>query len=184
MGNDMKTGSYEKRDFCRMSFGCHQIQIDFTLLTWARAKSYARSTLSSTANNRENQRFFGNHEAWTESNDTVFVIWRGDVHAEDIEVIGTLIQIIPITAKSLTLVQDVSAMKRFTPEARTRIIEEEGSKRLQVVIAVGANFHFRMLLMMVNRAMRLLHDDTALMLFCATLEQAHKLVEERRIAAK
>jgi hypothetical protein len=129
---------------------------------------------------RMNQRSFGRHEAWTTTNDTVYVLWRGDVLGGDIDVVDSIIHSLPSDCPNLALVQDVSNVDKFTSEARAKIIAHKDSQKLTLVVLVGASFHVRMIQMMINRAMRLLHTTTGLMQCCDTMEQAHERIDENR----
>lgn len=104
------------------------------------------------------------------------------MRGEDIDAVAELIQLLAETANHLTLIQDVSAVDGFTPEARKKIINNKSTDHLNLVILVGASFQVRIIQVMINRAMRLLHEGTALTLFWETFAQARRIAEEQRNA--
>lgn len=129
---------------------------------------------------RTNERLFSRHRAWTENDDKVVVAWDGDVLVEDIDVVDELIALLPNTSPAIVLIQQVAKIDKFTPDARNKVIEKKDSQRLTLVVVVGASFHIRMVQLMVNRAMRLLHRSMAPMICCDTMEQARKHVDDHR----
>ena len=122
----------------------------------------------------------GPHAAWTEGTDVVHVAWKGDVLPEHILALGKLIAAMPDAERGVFLVQRMPSIGRFTPGARKTITTDPSSRFVREVVILGASFHMRVLMTMIDKAMSVFRRANAPMVFCESEAEAMEHVAQKR----
>jgi hypothetical protein len=93
------------------------------------------------------------HCAWTEGDDVVHIEWLGDVLPHDIGAGARAFDLVPNRDKGFILVLHVAKQGRMSAESRKAISVDPRSAWVRDIILVGASFHFRVLMLMVSKAL-------------------------------
>lgn len=132
---------------------------------------------------RANAFFFGAHgahEAWTQGVDVAHIVWRGDVSAEDVAAGAAAFELVPQQKQGFFLVLHVAEEGQMSSAARKAITSDPRSSLVREVIVVGANFHTRVVLGMISKALAVLGTGQAPMTLVATEEEVEPLLERLR----
>lgn len=118
----------------------------------------------------------GLHWAKLEQPDTIFVEINGDISAEDIR--GLLVHVARLGDGEgpVYFVQDLSKLGSFRAAARTEIAKDPRTARVAVVVCIGASFHVRVIMSMIDRALKFVRPTTPLILFATDMAEARALV--------
>jgi len=122
----------------------------------------------------------GPHALWTEGTDIAHVAWHGDVLPEHILELNRNLVAMPGKDDGIFLVMRLHALGAFKPEARKTITTDPNATCVRVIVVIGATFHMRVLMGMINKAMAVFRKSRAPMVFFDTEEEAAAHIEAVR----
>lgn len=120
------------------------------------------------------------HRLWIEEPHTLVVKADGDMSVEDVRGIALLLHKIGRGDDPVILLQDMTKAGAFPASAREVLMREPQAHRVAVVISYGANFHVRVILTMLARALGWIRRDMPRMIFAANEAEARVILEAER----
>lgn len=107
----------------------------------------------------------GPHAFWTEGTDVAHLAWRGDVLPEHILELNRNLVAMPGKDDGIFLVQRLHSLGTFKAEARKTVTTDPNATCVREIVMIGATFHVRVLMGMINKAMAVFRKHRAPMVF-------------------
>ena len=120
------------------------------------------------------------HRLWIEEPYTLVIKADGDMDVDGARQIADLLDKVGQGQGPIIILQDMTKAGGFPAQAREIVTRDERSRRIEVVISFGVNFHLRMILTMLGRAMGWLRRYVPRMIFAANEAEARAILETER----
>jgi hypothetical protein len=122
----------------------------------------------------------GPHRVTVEPPDIVHLVFEGDVAAEHVGAVLDAMERVLSKAGRVFVLQDLSRMRTFTPEARKLIAEDPRAAKVAAIASYNVSFHMRVVLGMLDRVHRLTRGKAPPSAFYASKEDALSWIAEER----
>lgn len=120
------------------------------------------------------------HQVTEEPPDILHLVFEGDVTAPHVEVVLGAMERVIAKAGRVYVLQDLSRMRTFMPDARKLIAEDPRAARVRGIATYRASFHMRVMLGFLDRVHRLTRGEAPPSAFYATKEEALSWIERER----
>lgn len=122
----------------------------------------------------------GRHRVWIEEPYALMLEAHGHLAGDDLSQMRLLMDRIGDGQGPILIVQNLADAGEFQASARRGIMEDKRTERIDAVISFGANFHMRVFIGMIAKAVRLVSRRVPRTLFAANEAEARTILATER----